>query len=95
MDFFDRSPPAPLPAARIRELYARSPTAEACAMAWEIWRLQRVIVALEAGLRGASGLRHRRDIIDRVTELQEYLAGEPCLNEALAVKPGARRGGKG
>lgn len=92
MDFFDRPPPAPLPAARIRELYARNPTAEACAMAWEIWRLQRVIVALEAGLRGASSLRHRQDIIDRVAELREYVAGEPCLNEALAVKPGARRG---
>lgn len=34
MDFFDRLPPAPLPAARIRELYARNPTAEACAL----WR---------------------------------------------------------
>lgn len=98
MDFFDRPPPAPLPAARIRELYARNPTAEACAMAWEIWRLQRVIVAVEAGLRiasglrSASGLRHRQDIIDRVAELREYVATEPCLNEPLAVKPGAKRG---
>lgn len=92
MDFFDRPMPAPLPAARIRELYARNPTAEACAMAWEIWRLQRVIVALEAGLRSASGLRHRQDIIDRVAELREYVATEPCLNEPLAVKPGAKRG---
>lgn len=92
MDFFDRPPPAPLPAARIRELYARNPTAEACAMAWEIWRLQRVIVALEAGLRSASGLRHRQDIIDRVAELREYVAAEPCLNEPLAVKSGAKRG---
>lgn len=32
MDFFDRPPPAPLPAARIRELYARNPTAEALAV---------------------------------------------------------------
>lgn len=94
MDFFDRTAPAPLPAARIRELYARNPTSEACAMAWEIWRLQRVIVALEAGLRSASGLRHRQDIIDRVAELREYVAAEPCLNEALAVRPGAKRGGK-
>ncbi|KRC85457.1 hypothetical protein ASE30_00305 [Achromobacter sp. Root83] len=92
MEFFDRPPPAPLPAPRIRELYARNPTAEACALAWEIWRLQRVIVALEAGLRSAGGLRHRQDIIDRVAELREYVAGEPCLNEALAVKPGAKRG---
>ncbi|WP_334168297.1 hypothetical protein [Achromobacter mucicolens] len=92
MDFFDRPAPAPLPAARIRELYARNPTAEACALAWEIWRLQRVIVALEAGLRSASGLRHRQDIIDRVAELREYVATEPCLNEPLAVKPGAKRG---
>lgn len=95
MDFIDRPPPAPLSAARIRELYARNPTAETCAMAWEIWRLQRVIVALEAGLRSASGLRHRQDIIDRVGELRGYVAGEPCLNEGLAVKPGARRGGQG
>ncbi|MDH1522138.1 hypothetical protein [Achromobacter mucicolens] len=94
MDFFDRPPPAPLPAARIRELYARNPTAEACALAWEIWRLQRVIVAVDAGLRSAGGLRHRQDIIDRVAELQAYVAGEPCLNEALAIKPGARRGGQ-
>ncbi len=56
MDFFDRSAPAPLPAARIRELCARNPTSEACARAWEIWRLQRVIVAREAGLRSASGV---------------------------------------
>ncbi|MNX55976.1 hypothetical protein D3C86_867530 [compost metagenome] len=76
----------PLPAARIRELYARNPTT----MAWEIWRLQRVIEALEAGLRSAGGLRNRQDIIDRVAELQECVAGEPCLNEALAVKAGAR-----
>lgn len=94
MDFFDRPPPAPLPAARIRELYARNPTAEACAMAWEIWRLQRVVVALEAGLRSAAGLRHRQDILDRIAELQDYLVGDPCLNETLAVKPGGRRGGQ-
>lgn len=29
MDFFDRPPPAPLPAARIRALYAHNLTAEA------------------------------------------------------------------
>lgn len=92
MDFFDRPPPAPLPAARIRTLYAQNPTDAARAMAWEIWRLQRVIVALEAGLAHAARLRHRQDILDRVAELREYLAGEPCLNEAHAVKPGARRG---
>ena len=92
MDFFDRPPPAPLPAARIRALYAQNPTAEACALAWEIWRLQRVVVALEAGLRSASTLRHRQDILDRVAELREYVQGEPCLNEALAVKPGRKRG---
>lgn len=63
-------------------------------MAWEIWRLQRVIVALEAGLRSAGGLRHRQDVLDRLAELREYLAGEPCLNEAHALKPGARRGGQ-
>lgn len=92
MDFFDRPPPAPLPAARIRALYAQNPTAEACALAWEIWRLQRVVVALEAGLRSASTLRHRQDILDRVAELREYVQAEPCLNEALAVKPGRKRG---
>ncbi|CAB3849883.1 hypothetical protein ACTJNK_31440 [Achromobacter anxifer] len=92
MDFIDRPPPAPMPAARIRTLYAQNPTDEARAMAWEIWRLQRVIVALEAGLAHAARLRHRQDILDRVAELREYLAGEPCLNEAHAVKPGARRG---
>lgn len=91
MDFFDRPPPAPLPAARIRALYAQNPTIEACALAWEIWRLQRVVVALEAGLRSASALRHRQDILDRVSELLEYVQGEPCLNEALAVKPGRKR----
>ncbi|MFY3303616.1 hypothetical protein ACOTEY_14225 [Achromobacter xylosoxidans] len=93
MDFIDRPPPAPMPAARIRTLYAQNPTDQARAMAWEIWRLQRVIVALEAGLAHAARLRHRQDILDRVTELREYLAGEPCLNEAHPVKPGARRGG--
>lgn len=30
MDAFDRTPPAPLHAARIRELYARNPTAGSC-----------------------------------------------------------------
>ncbi|MDF8362006.1 hypothetical protein [Achromobacter anxifer] len=94
MDFIDRPPPAPMPAARIRTLYAQNPTDEARAMVWEIWRLQRVIVALEAGLTHAARLRHRQDILDRVAELREYLAGEPCLNEAHAVKPGARRGGQ-
>lgn len=63
-------------------------------MAWEIWSLWRVIVALEAGLRSASGLRHRQDMIDRVAELRENVAAGPRLNEALAVKPGARRGGQ-
>lgn len=92
MDFFDRPPPAPLPAARIRELYARNPTPEACAMAWEIWRLQRALIALDAGLLSASTLRHRQDVLDRVAELRQYVAGEPCLNEALAVKPGRKRG---
>lgn len=92
MDFFDRPSPAPLPAARIRALYAQNPTPEACALAWEIWRLQRVVVTLEAGLRSASTLRHRQDILDRVAELREYVQGEPCLNEALAVKPGRKRG---
>ena len=43
-------------------------------------------------MRSAGGLRHRQDILDRVAELREYLAGEPCLNEAPALKPGARRG---
>lgn len=63
MDFIDRPPPAPMPAARIRTLYAQNPTDEARAMAWEIWRLQRVIVALEAGLAHAaraSPARHPR-----------------------------------
>ncbi len=92
MDFFDRPPPAPLPATCIRALYAQTPTAETCALAWEIWRLQRLVVALEAGLRSASTLRHRQDILDRVAELREYVQGEPCLNEALAVKPGRKRG---
>lgn len=92
MDAFDRPPLAPLHAARIRDLYARHPTAEASALAWEIWRLQRVIVALDVGLRSAGGLRHRQDIIDSVAELRRLLAGEPCLNEPVAIKPGARRG---
>lgn len=91
MDFFDQSPRAPLSAARIRALYAQNPTTEACALAWEIWRLQRVVVALEAGIRNASTLRHRQDILDHVAKLREYVQGEPCLIEALAVKPGRRR----
>lgn len=62
-------------------------------MAWEIWRLQCVISALEARLAHAARLRHRQDILDRVSELREYLAGDPCLNEANPVKPGARRDG--
>lgn len=61
-------------------------------MAWEIWRLQRVMVAMEAGLRSASTLRHRQDVLDRICELLEYVQREPCLNEALAVKPGSKRG---
>lgn len=92
MDFFDRAPPAPLPAARIRALYAQNPTAEACALAWEIWRLQRVVVALEAGLRSASTLRHRQDIVDRVAELREYVQQEPCLAEALGIAHRGKRG---
>lgn len=92
MNFFDRPPPAPLPAARIRALYAQNPTPEACALAWEIWRLQRVVVALEAGLRNAGTLRHRQDILDRVAELLEYVTDEPCLTESLGVKPGRKRG---
>ncbi|QKH37320.1 hypothetical protein FOC84_21235 [Achromobacter pestifer] len=93
MDFIDRPPPAPMPAARIRTLYAQNPTDEARAMAWEIWRLQRVIVTLEAGLAHAARLRHRQDILDRVNELREYVQAEPCLNEPMAVRPGQRRGG--
>jgi len=49
---------------------------------------------LGSGVRSASGLRLRQDIIDRVAELREYVAAEPWLNEALAVEPGARRGGQ-
>lgn len=63
-------------------------------MAWEIWHLQHVIVAWEAGSRSTNGLRHREDIIDQAAKLREYVAAEPCLNEALAVWPGARRGGQ-
>lgn len=33
MTLLDRPPPTPMPAARIRELYARNPTAETCALA--------------------------------------------------------------
>lgn len=62
-------------------------------MAYEIWHLQRVISALETGLAHAARLRHRHDILDRVSELHEYLAGKPRLNEAHPVKPGARRDG--
>ncbi|RSE75488.1 hypothetical protein EGU64_31645 [Achromobacter denitrificans] len=93
MDFIDRPPPSPLSAARIRALYEQNPTPEGRTFAWEIWRLQRVVVALEAGLASAARLRHRQDIIDRVRELHEYIRNEPCLNEPLAVLPGHRRGG--
>lgn len=62
-------------------------------MAWEIWRLQRVIVALEARLAHAARLRHRQDILDRVNERREYVQAEPCLNEPMAVRPGQRPGG--
>ena len=79
-------------AARIRELYARNPSAEGSALAWEIWRLQRVLIALEAGMRNAATLRHRQDVIDHITGLLEYVLGEPCLNEPLAVKHGRKRG---
>lgn len=89
MTLLDRPPPTPMPATRIRELYARNPTTETCAMAWEIWRLQRVLIALEAGMRNAASLRHRQDVIDQVTGLLEYIQGEPCLTEPLAVKQGA------
>lgn len=92
MTMLDRPPPTPMPAARIRELYARNPSPEGCALAWEIWRLQRVLIALEAGLRNAATLRHRQDIIDHVVGLLEYVQGEPCLTEPLAVKQGRKRG---
>ncbi|MFY3955533.1 hypothetical protein ACOTED_23745 [Achromobacter xylosoxidans] len=92
MTLLDRPPPTPMPAARIRELYARNPTTETCALAWEIWRLQRVLIALEAGMRNAASLRHRQDVIDQVTGLLEYVQGEPCLSEPLAVKQGRKRG---
>ncbi|MFE0842422.1 hypothetical protein [Achromobacter insolitus] len=94
MDFIGRPPPAPLSAAKIRALYAQNPSEGGRAFAWEIWRLQRLLVALDAGLRDASKLRHRQDILDRVNELREYMHGEPCLNEPLAVQPGHRRGGQ-
>ncbi|WP_155273261.1 hypothetical protein [Bordetella bronchiseptica] len=92
MEIIDRPPPAPLSAAQIRALYERNPTPVGRAMVWEIWRLQRLVVALEAGLSGAGRLRHRQDIIDRVKELHDYIRDEPCLNERLAVRPGHRRG---
>ncbi len=92
MTMLDRPPPTPMSAARIRELYARNPSPEGCALAWEIWRLQRVLIALEAGIRDAAGLRHRQDVIDRITGLLEYVQGEPCLTEPLAVKQGRKRG---
>lgn len=62
------------------------------ALAWEIWCLQRVLISLEAGMRNAATLRHRQDVIDHITELLEYVQGEPCLNERLAVKHGRKRG---
>ncbi|WZB76698.1 hypothetical protein WJ972_14850 [Achromobacter insuavis] len=62
------------------------------ALAWEIWRLQRVLIALEAGQRNAATLRHRQAIIDHVVGLLEYVQGEPCLTEPLAVKQGRKRG---
>ena len=92
MIMLDRPPPTPMSAARIRELYTRNPTPEGCALAWKIWRLQRVLIALEAGMRNAASLRHRQDVIDHVTGLLEYIQGEPCLTEPLAVKQGRRRG---
>ncbi|QQB32334.1 hypothetical protein I6I07_16685 [Achromobacter deleyi] len=92
MTMLDRPPPTPMPAARIRELYARNPSPEGCSLAWEIWRLQRVLIALEAGLRNAATLRHRQAIIDHVVGLLEYVQGEPCLTEPLAVKQGRKRG---
>lgn len=63
-------------------------------MAWEIWRLQRVIVALDEGLSHASRLLNRQDVLDCVAELHKRLASEPCLNDVHPVKPGARRGGR-
>ena len=92
MTMLDRPPPTPMSAARIRELYARNPTPEGCALAWEIWRLQRVLIALEAGMRNAASLRHRQDVIDHVTGLLDYIQGEPCLTEPLAVRQGRKRG---
>lgn len=92
MTMLDRPPPTLMSAARIRELYARNPSPEGCALAGEIWRLQRVLIALEAGMRNAASLCHRQDVIDHVTGLLEYIQGEPCLTEPLAVKQRRKRG---
>ncbi|MNV28749.1 hypothetical protein D3C71_1199500 [compost metagenome] len=90
----DHTPRPALTAAAIRALHAQNPAPQVCTLAWEVWRLQRVLIALHAGLRSASTLRHRQDVIDRVGELLEYLDGEPCLIEEGPVRAGARRGGK-
>lgn len=91
MSPFDQPPP-PLTAAQIRTLYEQNPRPQLRAMAWELWRLQRVLVGLAAGLRGAGRLRHRQDVHDHVAQMLAYLEPEPCLNEAQAVQPGHRRG---
>lgn len=57
-------------------------------------RLHEQVYATEqpAGLRTASTLRHRQDVLNRVAERLKYLQGEPGLNEALTGKPVCKRG---
>lgn len=81
MSALDYHPRPPLSAAAIRALYEANPSPQATALAWEIWRLQRAVIALQAGIRHASGLRHRQDVADHLAQLLEYVQDEPCLNE--------------
>lgn len=92
MSPFDQPPPPALTAAQVRALYEANPTPQMRAMAWELWRVQRVILCLASGLRDAARLRHRQDVLDRVAQLLEHVQPEPCLNEDQPVRPGRRRG---
>ncbi|OZI46591.1 hypothetical protein CAL25_17975 [Bordetella genomosp. 5] len=94
MSVLDHSPRPRLCAASIRVLHEANPSPQTVALAWEIWRLQRAVIALQAGIRHAHGLRHRQDVADHLAQLLEFIQDEPCLNERAAVLPGHKRGGE-
>lgn len=91
MSPFDHSGRPALTAAHIRALHDQSPSPEVTALAWEVWRLQRLLLVLDAGLRDAVRLQQRAQIVEHLESALALMANEPCFDEAKPVKPGRSR----